>query len=101
MATDAAGNVYVADSFNSRIQKFTSAGTYLTQLGGPGHEDGQFNEPEGVGTDAAGNVYVADAYNNRIQMFGSSPTPVNSVTWGSLKSRYRGAPGAPQPAPGR
>jgi hypothetical protein len=38
-----------------------------------------------------------DTDNNRIQKFGFGPTPVAGVTWGSMKARYRGAPGA-QPA---
>jgi DNA-binding beta-propeller fold protein YncE len=31
-----AGNVYVSDSNNHRIQKFTSNGTFITKWGGPG-----------------------------------------------------------------
>jgi tripartite motif-containing protein 71 len=69
VATDAAGNVYVADAGNNRIQKFSSTGAYLTQWGSEGSGNGQFNGPIGMATDAAGNVYVADAANNRIQKF--------------------------------
>src|SRR5436309_2955805 len=69
VATDAAGNVYVADFYNPRIQKFTSTGTYLTQWGSFGSGNGQFGAPVGVATDAAGNVFVADTENNRIQKF--------------------------------
>src|SRR3989442_10471867 len=58
VATDAAGNVYVADANNNRIQKFTAAGTYLTEWGSFGTGDGQFDSPQGVATDASGNVYV-------------------------------------------
>src|SRR5207245_6812961 len=36
VATDAAGNVYVVDAYNYRIQKFTGTGTYLTQCGSLG-----------------------------------------------------------------
>src|SRR2546423_1298308 len=46
VAVDSGGNVYVADSYNHRIQKFTSAGGYLTQWGTPGPGDGQFQYPE-------------------------------------------------------
>src|SRR5689334_6956316 len=43
VATDAAGNVYVADSGNSRVQKFTSNGVYLTEWGYEGTADGLFS----------------------------------------------------------
>ena len=89
VATDAAGNVYVADTNNNRIQKFTGAGAYLTQWGSRGSGDGQFDTPLGVATDAAGNVYVSDANNSRIQKFGDTPSDTKAVTWGRLKSLYR------------
>jgi len=69
IATDAAGNVYVADRQNNRIQKFTSTGVYITQWGSLGAGNGQFNSPSGIATNAAGEVYVADFLNNRIQKF--------------------------------
>src|SRR5690606_19754680 len=69
VAADGAGNVYVTDYNNHRVQKFNSAGVYLTQWGGPGSGDGQFFYPTGVAVDGAGNVYVADYFNHRIQKF--------------------------------
>src|SRR5262245_28341794 len=60
VATDASGNVYVADSGNDRIQKFDASGTFLTTWGSSGSGDGPFIFPNGVATDASGNVYVAD-----------------------------------------
>jgi hypothetical protein len=82
IATDPAGNVYVADINNNRIQKFSGTGTYLTQWGSAGSGNGQFNSPFGVATDAAGDVYVADANNNRIQKFSGTGTYL--AQWGSL-----------------
>src|SRR5262249_29874457 len=67
VATDAAGNVYVADAGNDRIEKFTPGGAFLTKWGSSGSGDGQFSDPIGVAADAAGNVYVADPNNNRIE----------------------------------
>lgn len=67
-ATDAAGNVYVADQSNDRVQKFSSAGAFLGQWGSSGTGPGQFNAPQGIAT-AGGRVYVADTANSRIQMF--------------------------------
>ena len=48
IAADASGNVYVADTNNNRIQKFTETGVFVAVLGGAGSGDGEFNRPEGV-----------------------------------------------------
>jgi DNA-binding beta-propeller fold protein YncE len=82
VATDAAGNIYVADSGNNRIQKFNSDGTYVSSFGSYGTENGQFNAPRGIAIDADGNIYVADTDNNRIQMFTSTGTHVSSFGTG-------------------
>ena len=71
MAVDSAGNVYVADRGNDRIQKFTSAGVFLAEWGIFGTGEGEFNTLQGVAVDGAGNVYVADTKNDRIQKFSS------------------------------
>jgi DNA-binding beta-propeller fold protein YncE len=59
------GTVYVADSLNDRIQKFSASGTFLGKWG-------QVDNPRGVATDQAGNVYVADSSHNRVIKFSSS-----------------------------
>jgi sugar lactone lactonase YvrE len=82
IATDAAGDVYVVDTLNHRIQKFSPPGNFITKWGSQGTGNGQFASPEGVATDAAGNVYVADRGNHRIQKF--SPAGNFITKWGSL-----------------
>ncbi|MFJ7730808.1 SMP-30/gluconolactonase/LRE family protein [Lysinibacillus sp. NPDC097231] len=74
VAVDKDGNMYVADSENQRIQKFTSDGTFQKTWGSSGASDGQFQYPTGIAVDAAGNVYVADYYSHRIQKFTSDGT---------------------------
>ena len=69
VALDSAGNLYVADVLNYRVQKFDPTGKFLTQVGGRGRGDGQFEEPWGMAVDGQGNVYVADTFNHRIQKF--------------------------------
>lgn len=76
VAVDGAGNVYVADTGNHRIQKRDALTgnwrVFNTETGGPGTGLGEFNSPQAVAVDTAGNVYVADTDNNRIQMFVAS-----------------------------
>ena len=81
MAVDTTGNVYVADTDNHRVQKFTSTGSYLTQWGTYGTGNGQFNRPFYVSVDATGDVYVADTGNHRVQKFTSTGTYLTQ--WGS------------------
>ncbi len=69
VAVDAAGNVYVTEEVNQRIQKFDSNGNFLLKWGNSGSGNGQFHDPLGIAVDAMGNVYVADTENNRIQKF--------------------------------
>jgi tripartite motif-containing protein 71 len=64
------GNVYVADTDNNRIQKFTSNGTFITKWGSYGPGNYQFTAPTGIAVEPSSSyVYVADAFNNRIQVF--------------------------------
>ncbi len=81
IAIDSAGNVYVAEYYNNRIQKFSSDGTFITSWGSEGTGNGQFSSPYDVAIDSAGNVYVADSDNNRIQKFSSDGTFITA--WGS------------------
>lgn len=77
VATDVAGNVFVADTDNHTIRKITpSGGTVVTIAGAAGvagDADGagstaRFNSPSGLAVDTAGNVYVADTLNNTLRM---------------------------------
>ncbi len=84
IAIDASGNIYVVDTNNHRVQVFTSAGTYVRQLGTTGTGPGQFNNPYGIAIDASGNIYVVDTNNNRIQVFTSAGTYVSQFgTYGT------------------
>jgi uncharacterized protein (TIGR03663 family) len=76
VATDAEGNVWLADTGNSRILKFTSDGTFLTSLGEPGSEARQLREPVGIEIAPNGDILVADAWNRRIQRFDGQFNPV-------------------------
>ena len=54
IATDANGNVYVADGGNDMILKFDATGHFIRKFGSSGSEDGQFSDPSAVATDPSG-----------------------------------------------
>ncbi|MBE3117943.1 MAG: NHL repeat-containing protein, partial [Candidatus Atribacteria bacterium] len=67
------GSVYVADTWNYRIQKFTADGTFVSMWGFFGQAADApeaFYGPRGLAVDAQGRVYVADTGNKRIVVFG-------------------------------
>ena len=81
VATDAAGNLYVADAGNQRLRRIDLTGT-VELVAGTGERgysgDGghaaraRFDSPAGVAVDAVGNVYVADFGNRRIRRIDST-----------------------------
>ncbi|HEX3511547.1 MAG TPA: hypothetical protein VHT27_10675 [Solirubrobacteraceae bacterium] len=80
VATDAAGDAFIADSGNNRIVELSPTGGVLGQWGSPGGGDGRFHSPDGVAVDAAGTVYVLDGGNNRVQAF--TPSGALVAKWG-------------------
>lgn len=69
---DAAGNIYVADTGNSRIRKFDKNGNPLKEWGSNGSSVGQLKYPEGIVLDSQGNLYVADTWNHRVVKYSTN-----------------------------
>ena len=65
------GSVYVADTWNHRVQKFTADGKFVKMWGyfGQGEKPDAFWGPRGLAVDAQGRVYVMDTGNKRIVVF--------------------------------
>jgi len=66
---DAAGNLWVADRGNNRVQQFGPNGERLLTFGARGIGPGQFINPTGVSIDCHGTLTVTDTQNNRLQQF--------------------------------
>jgi len=79
MAVDKDGNIYIADTWFHRVQKFDKDGKFVLSFGGfaatggktsdNNNAPGKFWGPRGVATDAQGSVYVTDTGNKRVQIF--------------------------------
>ena len=82
VATDSAGNVYIADSANNRIRLLsggnisTVAGTGLAAYSGNGKAAtaAGLNSPYGVWVDANSNIFIADTLNLVIRKVGPAGT---------------------------
>jgi sugar lactone lactonase YvrE/4-amino-4-deoxy-L-arabinose transferase-like glycosyltransferase len=60
IAIDSAGNIFVADTGNKRIEKFSPTGTFLSIIGAKGSGPGELVDPNGIAVDRSGNIYVAE-----------------------------------------
>jgi sugar lactone lactonase YvrE len=97
VTVDSSGNLYIADSDNSRIRKVSPGGTISTVAGtgsagysgdgGPA-TSAELREPLGVAVDSSGNLYIADLHNDRIRKV--SPGGTISTVAGTGSAGYSG-----------
>ena len=73
MAVDAAGNVWLADYGNNRVQEFNEKGEFVRKFGVLGSGEGQFNGPLNIAL-SGGNLYVVDYANNRVEELSTTGT---------------------------
>jgi sugar lactone lactonase YvrE len=69
LALDSAGNLFVSDSLNFRIQQFGPDLKPIRQIGAKGDVPGYFGQPKGVALDSQDHLYVVDANFEAVQMF--------------------------------
>ena len=109
IASDGAGNLYVADTDNSTIRKVVIATGAVTTLAGTAGQSGsadgtgaaaRFNDPRGIASDGAGNLYVVDS--NTIRKIAIASATVSTVIGSPGRSRGVAgrAAGVAQPALG-
>jgi uncharacterized protein (TIGR03663 family) len=75
------GSVYVADTWNFRIQRFTPQGEFLDMWGSPGTGEilNALWGPRAVVVDEEGRVFVADTGNKRIVVFDPQGIPLDQI----------------------
>ena len=97
VAVDGAGNIYIADLFNSRIRKVnaqgvitTFAGTGIADYTGDGGPATQatIDTPEGVAVDRLGDVYIADSVSSVVRRV--APNGVITTFAGSGQDGFSG-----------
>ena len=79
IAADDEENIYVADTGNAKIQKFSSNGKFLLSFGVRGDENEEFGSPVGIATHE-NNIYVVDSHLNSIKKFDSDGNFI--LKWG-------------------
>ncbi len=98
VTADGSGNLYVADTNNSRIRKIDAAGNITTVAGGAIGDGGpataaQLTIPRGVAADGSGNLYIADTNNERIRKVDAATGNIATVA-GTGEQGYSGDNGA-------
>ena len=81
IAVDSSGKIYVADTFNHRVQIFNPDYTHAKTIGTGvfGSSNEQFSGPTGIAVDSSGKIYVADTGNHRVQIFNSDYTHAKTI----------------------
>ena len=76
------GNLYVAETANNKVEKFSPGGNDL------GAFAGGVSLPRGIAFDTAGNLYVANSGNNTIEKFSSNGTDLGVFAGFPLNGPY-------------
>lgn len=90
VAVDTSGNIYVADTWNGRIQVFDSEGNFLRKWGAFASTNGELGDPlalfgpRGLEIDLDGNLLVADTGNKRIVRFSPAGEALGQIGGGGV-----------------
>ena len=81
VAVDLLGNIYVADNYSSRIQKFNSNGTFILSFGKYGTGDTQFLTIKSLSIDSKNNIYVQEGTDtvSSIKIFSSNGNFIKKI----------------------
>ena len=75
------GSVYVADTWNHRVQKLDANGQFVAEWGhfGQGESIDSFWGPRAIAVDGSGRVYVADTGNKRVAVFDQDGRSLSTI----------------------
>ena len=83
VALDGAGNVYIADTYNSAIKEWMASSGQVTNLVAT-----NLSDPASVAVDVAGNVYIADTGNSKIKVWSAETGIVTNLVSSGLLYPY-------------
>lgn len=69
LAVGPEGDIYVTETSNYRVQRFTPEGKPVSILGAVGSVPGSFARPKGIAIDRNGRMYVGDSAFENVQLF--------------------------------
>jgi trimeric autotransporter adhesin len=104
VVVDSAGNLYIADTFNSVVRKVTASTGYISTIAGDGTAGGtgdgglatsaELQYPIFLALDSSGDLYITqhDNVDNRIRMVNASTGYINAVAGGGSGCNGRSRP---------
>jgi len=103
ITTDAAGNLYIADSFAGLIRKVDAVTKIITTVAGGGPffaiEEGlpataaSLRSPNGIALDSAGNLYISEVNGNRVRKVSAATKTIVTIA-GNGTAGFSGDGGA-------
>jgi DNA-binding beta-propeller fold protein YncE len=72
--------IYIADTFNNRVNVYSDSGNFIRSWGSLGHQTGQFRFPQAIAVSRDNLIFVCDTGNNRIEVFDTKGQYLTS--WG-------------------
>ncbi len=89
IAMDLGGNLFIADTWNSRIRKIAASTGTITTVAGTGEfaysgDNGPaisavLNKPISVAVDSAGNLFIADTGNNKVRKIAAANGTITTI----------------------
>jgi len=83
---DSAGNLYVLDTDNNRIQKLDSEGKFIKTIGRKGQGPGEFQAAHSMDIDSEDNLFVFDVRSRRIEVLSSDGKPLRTIKFRAFSS---------------